>query len=163
MFFNCCRRNCCCRRDDRYEKDYCNKHNEYDKCNKYTHDKCDYDKKEKPCCRIDYEKDYGWNNNRSGDNDGLDRNNGFNNQSYYGEYNNLGYFSKEENRYFEKDNDHKPCRKEDDRKPEFDKDCYTPNWDNDKDCKCEKDKCDHHNWNKYCKPVKYICIPFDKY
>jgi len=70
MFFNCCRRNCCCRQKnecDKHEKNYCDVKNKYDynMCdNNYKHNKCEKEKDEKKCCAIKYcwtEKSNGYN------------------------------------------------------------------------------------------------------
>lgn len=180
MFFNYCRR-CCCRQNGNQEKDCpkydydkCDKHD--DKCDKYDdrHNKCDWEKKEKCCCHINYEKCSCWDNIKrenqpynyvNQNNQFEDQNNRFEGQNYFGEYNNLGYFNHQIDCGCDNDNN-KPYQKEDNNcRHDFDKNCYTPDWNNDKNCKCEKDKfdkCDKHE-NKCCKPVKYICIPFDKY
>lgn len=179
MFFNCCRRNCCCRQGGSTEKNWCNKY-DYDRCDKRDdkcdkhedkHDKCDWEKKEKCCCHLNYEKRCCY-DKRNEQFDNYPTQNGgygeqysqFDGQNHFGEYNNLGYFNQQNTYGCEKDEIDKPCRIEDDYHHDFDKHCYIPNWDNDKNCKCEKDnhKCDKKE-DKYRKPVKYICIPFDKY
>ena len=188
MFFNCCKR-CCCRQGGIQEKDCRNKY-DYDKCDKYNdnhkkcdcrddkYDKCDFEKKEKCCYHINCENRYSSNgnnekfdncssqNNRYGEQDGR-----YNSQSYYGEYNNLGYFNQQDRGYQKYDDrnnvdNRKSYQKEDCYDKNFEKNCYTPNWDDDRDCKCEKDKndkCDKKEHSNCCKPVKYICIPFNKY
>ncbi len=167
MFFNCCRR-CCCRQGGNQEKNCYDKY-DYDKCDK-SHNKCDYrddrydkcdlEKKEKCSCRINYEKKCCWDNDNHDEKSSScsKQNNRFEGQCYYGEYNNLGYFNQQNSCDSDKDDNHKHYQKEET--------CYTPNWDCDKECKCEKDKidkCDKHESDKSCKPVKYICIPFDKF
>ncbi|MFQ6724289.1 MAG: hypothetical protein ACLRFE_03025 [Clostridia bacterium] len=180
MFFNCCKRNCCCRQDNRHEKDYCDIKDryDYDKCDKRDdkHDKCECDKKEKCCYHINFEKKYCCdkdNDNRFDHRDNCYQNErNFDNRNYYGEYNNLGYFADNNKEYNYEQDHHKSYSKENNSKShdndnDLDYKSYTPNWENDKECRCEKnkhDKCDKNNWNNNCcKPVKYICIPFDKY
>lgn len=172
MFFNyCCKRPCCrCDNLDKKEKNYCEIKDkcDYDKCDKYN--KCEFEKKEKCCCHINFEKkcccnkdddkrleknEYNYQNERN-----------FDDKSYYGEYNNLGSFAYSDNEHGFEQNARKSYDKEDNRKPcngdDFDYKSYTPNWENDRECKCEKDN--KHDWdNKGCKPVKYICFPWDKY
>ena len=144
MFFNCCRR-CCCRSNNSQEK------NCWDKCDK--HDKCD-------------NRDDKFDNCHNQNNRHNEQYNRFDGQGYYWEYNNLGYFNLQNNCGCDKDYDRKNCKKEDNyHGQDFDKNCYTPSWDNDRDCNYDNnkhDKCEQP-YNKYCRPVKYICIPFDKF
>lgn len=173
MFFNyCCKRPCCrCEKNNKQEKNYCDIKDKYyyDKCDK--HDKCDYDKQERCCCHINFEKKCCCNKDRDNHFDRKEscyqNEKGFDNKSYYGEYNSLGSFDynneydyeQNSRKYYDKENNRKSC----DDYNDFDcKKCYTPNWENDRDCKCEKDN--KHDWNnKCCRPVKYICFPWDKY
>ena len=184
MFFNCCKRFCCCNQNDskqtncydKYEYNRCDRHDNHNErdCRDDKHDKCEYDKKEKCCCHINFEKKYGCDKNNDNRFDRYDDNYSnnqcdrkyFNGQSYYCEYNNLGYFNNQENLGYDNISNRKPCQKDEQSYgQDSGKNCYTPNWECDRDCKCEKDKNDKYdkNDNKCCKPVKYICIPFDKY
>lgn len=177
MFFNCCKRSCCCRQNNSNEKNCYDKY-EYNKCDKQDnnkcdrhqnkYDKCEYEKNEKCCCHINIEKKSCWDNDKRDEkfDSYYNNNDKFNGQGYYNEYNNLGYFNLQNGYGRDEIIDRKIDKKEDDyRNCNFDKNCYTPNWDCDRECKCEKDKndkCDKQD-NKYCKPVKYICIPCDKF
>ena len=175
MFFNC---NWCCRCRhsniqeknyyDKYEYNRCDKHSNHNECDfrDDKHDKCEYDKKEKCCCHINHEKKYYCDkDNRDEKRDNYNSNNRFEGQGYYCECNKLGYFNAQENCDYDNNNYRKPCQKEQNSNNSiYEKNCYTPDWESDKDCRCKKDKCDKDkNDNKYCKPVKYICIPCDKY
>ncbi|MBQ8522175.1 MAG: hypothetical protein IJ458_00745 [Clostridia bacterium] len=190
MFFNyCCKRPCCRCKYDKQEKNGCDIKDrcDYDRCDKRddNHNKCEYEKKEKCCCHINVEKKCCCDKNddkRFTKNDNYYQGNrDFDYKSYYDEYNNLGYFGNNDKEYDYEQNNRKSYSKEDNRNSysnennrksydddnDFDYKSYTPNWENDRECKCEKDKhdkCDKNNWdNKCCKPVKYICIPFDKF
>ena len=171
MFFNCCKR-CSCRQNSNQENHCHNKCDRYDnKCDKHDRcdnfdNKCDWERKEKCNCHITYEKkcccdnNYCQNFDTPTQNNNYGKQNNFDNQGYFCEYNNLGTFNSQHNYSCPNNNP-----KENDFDNDFDKNCYTPNWDNDKDCPCENHKSNKHNKdnNKYCKPVKYICIPFDNY
>lgn len=174
MFFNCCRRSCCCHQIGNQEKDCWNKCD----CNKHEHKpekecgrqdnkcgRCEYEKKEHRCCQIDFEKKYSCNNktdNYYGENKFDREYNQFGGQGYYNEYNNLGYFNTNNGREYEKEDNWQTYKREEKgNTTDCEKNCYNPNWDDDKNCKCEKDKNDKCD-NNY-KPVKYICIPYDKF
>ena len=175
MFLNCCRR-CSCRQNSNQENHCHNKCDRYDnKCDKHDRcdnfdNKCDWERKEKCHCHITYEKKCGCDNNYGQNFDNSTQNNNycaqynnFDGQSYFCEYNNLGSFNNQHNCSCQNNNNNN--QKADTCFDHFDKNCYTPNWDNDKDCPCENHKSNKHNKDnsKYCKPVKYICIPFDNY
>ena len=162
MFFNCnwCERTCCCGK--RYEKDckrpeknYCNINNKCNYGNENKYDKCDYDRHEKCYCRIEENNCHKNNDFNRFDKQEQYQNNNFDAQGYYFECNNLGYFNQED-RYNKREFEQKDY-KEDKLSYDEKADRQFPNWNNDKDCKCQKEK------DNICKPIKYICIPFDKF